>query len=83
MKYTYVYDVHSFFWYETSEKTPRLVAEVIIPSPTFAMFEQAAESEGLVIRRPNFTKETPGKKLGYQPVSKKQIQTLKRTMWNH
>ncbi|CAK8991795.1 unnamed protein product [Durusdinium trenchii] len=32
-------------------------AEVIIPSPTFAMFEQAAESEGLVIRRPNFTKE--------------------------
>eukprot|EP00435_Cladocopium_sp_Y103_P059499 s865_g21.t1 len=35
-------------------------SEVIIPSPTFAMFEQAAESEGLVIRRPNFTKETPG-----------------------
>jgi len=33
-------------------------SEVIIPSPTFAMFEQAAESEGLVIRRPNFTKET-------------------------
>lgn len=32
-------------------------SEVIIPSPTFAMFEQAAESEGLVIRRPNFTKE--------------------------
>lgn len=28
--------------------------EVIIPSPTFAMYEQAAESEGLVIRRPNF-----------------------------
>ena len=31
--------------------------EVIIPSPTFAMFEQAAEAEGLVIKRPNFTKE--------------------------
>lgn len=31
--------------------------EVIIPSPTFAMYEQAAESEGLIIRRPHFTKE--------------------------
>lgn len=28
--------------------------EAIIPSPTFAMYEQAAESEGLVIRRPWF-----------------------------
>jgi hypothetical protein len=42
---------------------PGFVTEVIIPSPTFAMFEQAAESEGLVIRRPNFTKETPGRKV--------------------
>lgn len=32
--------------------------EVIIPSPTFAMYEQAAESEGLVIRRPLFHRET-------------------------
>ncbi|CAJ1427467.1 unnamed protein product [Effrenium voratum] len=32
-------------------------SEVIIPSPTFAMYEQAAESEGLVIRRPHFSKE--------------------------
>jgi histidinol-phosphate aminotransferase len=31
--------------------------EVIIPSPTFAMYEQAAESEGLIIRRPHFTRE--------------------------
>lgn len=28
--------------------------EAIIPQPTFAMYEQAAESEGLVIRRPHF-----------------------------
>jgi len=32
-------------------------SEVIIPSPTFAMYEQAAEAEGLVIRRPHFTKD--------------------------
>ncbi|CAE7541852.1 hisC [Symbiodinium natans] len=32
-------------------------SEVIIPSPTFAMYEQAAESEGLVIRRPHFTQD--------------------------
>mmetsp|Transcript_129181 Transcript_129181/g.414137 ORF Transcript_129181/g.414137 Transcript_129181/m.414137 type:complete len:364 (+) Transcript_129181:54-1145(+) len=31
--------------------------EAIIPSPTFAMYEQAAESEGVSIRRPHFTKE--------------------------
>lgn len=31
--------------------------EVIIPSPTFAMYEQAAEAEGLIIRRPHFTKD--------------------------
>ncbi len=37
--------------------------KVIIPSPTFAMFEQAAESEGLVIRRPNFTKEMLGRRV--------------------
>lgn len=45
----------------------RHIDEVIIPSPTFAMFEQAAESEGLVIRRPNFTKETPGRKVTGSP----------------
>eukprot|EP00439_Symbiodinium_sp_Y106_P082667 s542_g22.t1 len=32
-------------------------SEVIIPSPTFAMYEQASEAEGLVIRRPHFTKD--------------------------
>mmetsp|Transcript_35798 Transcript_35798/g.94863 ORF Transcript_35798/g.94863 Transcript_35798/m.94863 type:complete len:370 (-) Transcript_35798:95-1204(-) len=31
--------------------------EVIIPSPTFAMYEQAAESEGVTIVRPHFTLE--------------------------
>jgi len=31
-------------------------SEVVIPAPTFAMYEQAAESEGLVIRRPHFTR---------------------------
>ncbi|CAE8610813.1 unnamed protein product [Polarella glacialis] len=31
--------------------------EVIIPAPTFAMYEQAADSEDLVIRRPHFTQE--------------------------
>mmetsp|Transcript_59222 Transcript_59222/g.152363 ORF Transcript_59222/g.152363 Transcript_59222/m.152363 type:complete len:365 (-) Transcript_59222:127-1221(-) len=29
--------------------------EAVIPSPTFAMYEQAAESEGLIIKRPQFT----------------------------
>jgi histidinol-phosphate aminotransferase len=31
--------------------------EVVIPAPTFAMYEQAAESEGLTIVRPSFTRE--------------------------
>jgi histidinol-phosphate aminotransferase len=29
--------------------------EAIIPSPTFAMYEQSAKTEGLVIKSPNFT----------------------------
>mmetsp|Transcript_140070 Transcript_140070/g.254704 ORF Transcript_140070/g.254704 Transcript_140070/m.254704 type:complete len:646 (-) Transcript_140070:44-1981(-) len=32
-------------------------SECIIPSPTFAMYEQAALTEGLVIKRPFFTRE--------------------------
>jgi len=32
-------------------------SEVIIPMPTFAMYEQAAQSEGLTIVRPFFTRE--------------------------
>lgn len=32
--------------------------EAIIPAPTFAMYEQACLTEGLVIRRPFFKKET-------------------------
>jgi len=32
--------------------------EAIIPAPTFAMYEQAALTEGLTIRRPFFKKET-------------------------
>lgn len=31
--------------------------EAIIPSPTFAMYEQASESEALTIKRPKFTRE--------------------------
>jgi histidinol-phosphate aminotransferase len=31
--------------------------EVVIPTPTFAMYEQAALSEGLVIRSPSFDRE--------------------------
>mmetsp|Transcript_117713 Transcript_117713/g.327817 ORF Transcript_117713/g.327817 Transcript_117713/m.327817 type:complete len:661 (-) Transcript_117713:112-2094(-) len=31
--------------------------EAIIPTPTFAMYEQAAKTEGLVIRSPLFTRE--------------------------
>mmetsp|Transcript_32083 Transcript_32083/g.88643 ORF Transcript_32083/g.88643 Transcript_32083/m.88643 type:complete len:655 (+) Transcript_32083:101-2065(+) len=31
--------------------------EAIIPAPTFAMYEQAALTEGLVIKRPYFTRE--------------------------
>lgn len=31
--------------------------EVVIPAPTFPMYDQAAQSEGLVIRRPSFTRE--------------------------
>ena len=73
----YMYNVHMFFSRKHGKNIPGAcwcswlfftvafpdTDEVIIPSPTFAMFEQAAESEGLVIRRPNFTKETPGRKV--------------------